>query len=193
MPTDRPVPPEARKRRSSRRTSRTPAPTRRNARRGPRTPPPPRPTPARRPTWRGRPVEPVEGAVLADGAGHDGVSLGTKLVDRLHGVEAHGTLRSSVVLAVAVCVALEPERGDPCRRHRRLRDAARRDADLYDSSVHPRPPWRASARAPRLYASAATRHRARHPDLTGRCGESCAERGPLAPARRAGSGRDGGR
>ena len=63
--------------------------------------------------------------------------------------------------SVAVCVALEPQRGDPCRRHRRLRDAARRDADLNDSSVHPQPPWRASVRAPRLYASAATRGRAR--------------------------------
>src|SRR6266850_1322318 len=193
MPTDRPVPPEARNRRSSRRTSRTPAATRWNAMEAPVTPPPmtllgharevaaledrhdvrARAREARHlehdciteaqvaPRNDGRPVEPLDGDVLADGAGHDRVSLGSKLVDRLHGVEAYGTLRTSVVLPVAVCVALEPQRGDPCRRYRRLRDAARRDADLYDSSVHPRPPWRASARAPRLYASAATRGRAR--------------------------------
>src|SRR4030095_7468627 len=112
----------------------------------------------------GRPFQPLDGDVLAEGAGYDRVSLGTELVDRLHGVEADGPLRSAVVLHVAVGVALEAQGGHPCRGDRRLRDAARRDADLYDSSVHSRPPWRARGRVLRLSASGPARRRgARHP------------------------------
>src|SRR5262245_19956775 len=88
----------------------------------------------------GRPFQPLDGDVFADGTGYDRMSLGTELVDRLHGVEADGALRSAVVPHVAVCVALEPQCRHPRRGHRRLRDTARRDADLYDSAVHSRPP-----------------------------------------------------
>src|SRR5262245_20022029 len=101
----------------------------------------------------GRPFQPVDGDILADGAGYDRVSLGAELVDDLHGEEADGPLRSAVVLHVAVSVALEPQGGDQRRGHRYLRQAARRDADLYDSSVHVRPPSRAKACVLRLYAS----------------------------------------
>src|SRR4029453_17629410 len=68
----------------------------------------------------GPPPEPLGGAFLADGAGHDRVSLGTQLVDRLHGIEADGALGAAVVVHVAVRIALEPERGYPRRGHRRL-------------------------------------------------------------------------
>src|SRR5262249_49341527 len=105
----------------------------------------------------GRPFQPLDGDVLADGAGYDCVSLGTELVDRLHGVEADGPLRSAVVLHVAVCVALQPQGGHACCGHRHLRDTSRRDADLHDSPAHSRAAWRARARVLRLYASGPAR------------------------------------
>jgi len=73
-----------------------------------------------------------------------------KLVDRLYGVEAHRTLRSSVVAPVAVCVALEPQRGDPCRRTAVFGTPAGETLICTIRSVHPRPPWRASARGPSI-------------------------------------------
>src|SRR5262249_55789010 len=140
----------------------------------------------------GRPIQPLDGDVLADGAGYDGVSLGTELVNRLNGVEADGPLRSAVVPQVAMCVALEPQGGHPCRGYRRLWDAARRDADLYDSPVHSRPPWRAGLASFDCTRAAPRESRVRGIRLISPRGGSFAGPVPPAPARRAGSGRGGG-
>src|SRR6266511_2086410 len=95
-----------------------------------------------------RPVQPLDCEVLADGAGHDLVPLGLKAADRLHRIEAHGLLRTPVVLRVAVRVALESQGRDARLRHRRLRDAAARDADLDDSAAHRSPPFGARLPGP---------------------------------------------
>jgi len=89
-----------------------------------------------------RPVQILDGDVLADGAGHDRVPLGLEARDCFHRIQAYGTLGASVVLGVTVGIAFESQGGHARHGDRGLRDTAARDADLDDPSVHGQPPFR---------------------------------------------------
>src|SRR6266403_5527164 len=66
------------------------------------------------------------------------MAFGLQTLDRLERVETDGALRSTVVLAVSLSVALEPVGRHPRRLNRRLGNSTGRDADLDDPALHSR-------------------------------------------------------
>ena len=80
------------------------------------------------------PVDALDGDVLAERAGRDGVPFALEIAQALHREETHGAVGPAVVLAVALAVALDAGLGDAGARHRGLRHATARDADLDDAA-----------------------------------------------------------
>src|SRR5207244_9767083 len=83
----------------------------------------------------GGPVEALGRHVLAEGAGRDRVALGSEVVDRLEGKQAHRAVGTAVMLEVALRVALEAEPRHLRFGHGALGHPARRDAELDDRAL----------------------------------------------------------
>src|SRR5712691_1840824 len=82
------------------------------------------------------PLEAFDGEIFAERAGDEWMSLGLKGVDPLQREQADGAVGTTVMLEVAMRVALEARACDLGRGHRVLRHSTGRDTDLNDSTRH---------------------------------------------------------
>src|SRR5437868_4743130 len=83
-----------------------------------------------------RPIDSVDGHVLAGSAGRNRMSFSAKRIDPIHRVEAQRPIGTTVVLPVALHVADNPERSHVGLLDGTFRHAAAGDVDRDDAPGH---------------------------------------------------------
>ena len=89
-----------------------------------------------RPDRQPRQLDASRREVLADRARLDRMAVGLDPLDRLDAEQRHRPVRPAVDEPVAVGVAVEAQRSDPCLLDGQLRNAAGRDVHLEHATVH---------------------------------------------------------